>query len=433
MRNTIFAGLGVLVLAGVLSWFVFPDNALKAYLSPAVTADSGGAENSRAGGAGNGQNAGRKPGQKDQGARGSSRGGRGPRETLVVTRPVKVAVSGDRLTSIGDGEAAASVAVVPRDSGILTEVLVNSGDRVSQGDVLARLDSESEEIARDLSRRAVEDAAIAQKRIARLVRSNAGSQADLDQANNTLARAELTLRDADLKLSRRLITAPISGTVGIVRVSPGSRVTNATEIVTIDDRTKLLINFRVPEGFASRITVGQVAETTSFAVNGAQTGVVVGVGNRVDSNSRTLPVQAEIDNADDQLRPGMAFSVLLRFEGEQLPAVDPLAVQWDSTGSFVWKIVEDKAARVSIQIVQRNTDSVLVRAELADGDLIVTEGVMSLRNGGSVRTAGGGGAGNQKRDKPSGGKPSAESTSTPATDGKESPKAKPRKSQEDKT
>jgi len=165
-----------------------------------------------------------------------------------------------------------------------------------------------------------------------------------------------------------------------------------------------------------------------------QTGVVVGVGNRVDSNSRTLPVQAEIDNADDQLRPGMAFSVLLRFEGEQLPAVNPLAVQWDSTGSFVWKVVDGKAARVGIQIVQRNTDSVLVRAELADGDLVVTEGVMSLRNGASVKTAGGGGgAGNQNRAKPSGGKPSADSATTSAAEGNKSSTAKPGKSEEDKT
>jgi len=221
MRNTIFAGFGVLVLVGVVGWFVFPDNPLKTYLNQTAASDVGGSDNSRAGGAGNGQGAGRQTGQTAQGARGSARGGRGSRETLVVTAPVKIAVSGDRLTSIGDGEAAASVAVVPRDSGILTVVAVESGDRVSQGNVLAQLDSESEEIARDLSQRAVEDADIAQKRIARLVRSNAGSQADLDQANNTLARAELTLRDAELRLSRRLITAPISGTVGIVRVSPG--------------------------------------------------------------------------------------------------------------------------------------------------------------------------------------------------------------------
>lgn len=433
MRNTIFAGFATLLLVAVLGWFVFPDNPLKAYLNQTAAASSSASDKPRSAPGNNGQSTGRSAGQKGQAARGSSRGGRGPREALVVTRPVKVAVSGDRLTSIGDGEASASVAVVPRDSGILTQVVVKSGDRVNQGDLLARLDSESEEIARDLSRRAVEDATNAQRRIAKLVRSRAGSQADLDQVNNALARAELTLRDTELKLSRRLITAPISGTVGIVRVSPGGRVTTDTEIVTIDDRSKLLINFRVPESFASRIAVGQTAETTSFAVNGDQTGVVVGVGNRVDSNSRTLPVQAAIDNTADQLRPGMAFSVLLRFEGEQLPAVDPLAVQWDSTGSFVWKIADNKAARVGIQIVQRNTDSVLVRAKLAEGDQIVTEGVMSLRNGAAVRIAGSEGAGNQKRGKPSGGKPSANPPTAPAANAKALPKDKPGKSQEDKT
>ncbi len=422
MINKIFGGLGLLIVAGVIGWFVFPENPMKSWLgnSPGVAGDGtnerqvNGAQTQ--GGRSGGQNSDRVAGQADKG---QSKGGagqnssavrpsssgrrRGPREALVVTSPVRMAISGDRLTSIGDGEASASVTVLPRDTGLLTEVMIESGDQVRQGDLLARLDSESEEIARDLSQRGVEYATIAQQRIAKLVRSRAGSQADLDQANNALARARLELRDADLKLARRSIIAPISGTVGIISVTQGSRVATSTEIVTIDDRSKLLINFRVPERFASRIRVGQEVEATSFAVNGMQTGVVVGVGNRVDSNSRTLPVQAEIDNSNDQLRTGMAFSVTLRFKGEQFPAVDPLAVQWDSKGSFVWKVADQKSMRTDIQIVQRNTDSVLVQANLTEADQVVVEGVMSLRDGGAVRMAGGGG-GKKPPQQPANGK-----------------------------
>lgn len=422
MINKIFGGLGLLVVAGLIAWFFIPENPLKTWLgntsllaSNGANEQGGRAQGGQTGGQNNGQNNGsangqpagssqRRAGAQNAGSGRPSGRGRGPREALVVTRPVRMAISGDRLTSIGDGEASASVTIVPRDAGVLTEVVVKSGDQVSEGDLLARLDSETEEIARDLSQRGVEDATIAQQRIAKLVRSRAGSQADLDQANNALARAKLALRDAELKLTQRQITAPISGAVGIISVTRGSRVTTSTEIVTIDDRSRLLINFRVPERFASRIRVGQEVEATSFAVNGMQKGAVVGVGNRVDTNSRTLPVQAEIDNSNDQLRTGMAFSVTLRFKGEQFPAVDPLAVQWDSNGSFVWTVADQKAKRTDIRIVQRNTDSVLVQGKLTEADKVVVEGVMSLRNGGAVRIAGGDGGGKKPRQRTGDGK-----------------------------
>jgi hypothetical protein len=61
---------------------------------------------------------------------------------------------------------------------------------------------------------------------------------------------------------------------------------------------------------------------------------------------------------------GMSFEVSISFDGERWPSVDPLAVQWDSAGSYVWKIAEGKAERVDVAIIQRNSDSVLVKADL---------------------------------------------------------------------
>ena len=334
------------------------------------------------------------PGSGDGAARGGPSGGGGgrgggPREALVVTRTVEEGVTGDRLLALGDGEALASVAAVPRDGGVVEAVSVVSGARVSAGDALVRLDAEAETIARDLAARAVEEAESSRERQAALRRSRAGSQADLDAADNTLARARLELRDAALRLARRTVRAPIGGSVGIVEVEVGDRVAAESAIATIDDRSTLRVDFRVPERFAGRIELGQAIEATSFARPGrALAGEVSAIGGRVERDSRTLPVQALIDNADDALRPGMSFEIALRFPGETLPAVAPLAIQWDSTGAFVWKVEEGRAVRVPVRIVQRNPEAVLVAAELAAGDEVVVEGVLSLRDGAAVRIAG---------------------------------------------
>ena len=74
----------------------------------------------------------------------------------------------------------------------------------------------------------------------------------------------------------------------------------------------------------------------------------------------------------------------MTFPGETLLAVDPLSLQWSSDGAFVWTVRDGKAARVPVDIRQRNSDTVLVEAELTPGETIVIEGVQNLRPGSDV-------------------------------------------------
>jgi RND family efflux transporter MFP subunit len=113
-------------------------------------------------------------------------------------------------------------------------------------------------------------------------------------------------------------------------------------------------------------------------------GVVEAVDNRIDAASRTIRVRAKIPNPDDRLRAGMSFTVSMRFSGESYPAVDPLSVQWDSKGSYVWRVKDGKAERVAVKIVQRNPENVLVDGPLAEGEMIVSEGMQRVRPGATL-------------------------------------------------
>ena len=146
----------------------------------------------------------------------------------------------------------------------------------------------------------------------------------------------------------------------------------------------------MPERFANTVSVGQPVEAMSVARPGQVfSGVVEAVDNRIDAASRTLRLRARIDNSSDELRAGMSFSVSMKFPGDKYPAVDPVAVQWDSQGSFVWQVTDDKSHKVRVSIVQRNPDYVLVKGNLDNGDLIVTQGLQRVREGGPVRSEGG--------------------------------------------
>ncbi len=325
---------------------------------------------------------------KAEGDKGSvgHRGGFGGGPALVATRPVTIATVNDRLNAIGDGEAIRTVTVTPYATGNLTEVLVESGDRVKQGQVIARLDNDEQKIAADQARVALESAQQKLKRVENLRASV--SVAELQDAQTALKAAELALRNAELTLSRRDITAPYGGVVGIISVNPGDYVTTASAIARIDDRSEILVDYWVPERFATSVRVGGEVTATAVARPGETfTGTVQAVDNRIDQESRTLRVRARIENPDDLLRAGMSFQVTMRFAGDLYPSVDPLAVQWSADGSYIWRVKGENVERVPIHIVQRNPDKVLVRADLAEGDQVVTEGLQTLRPGGSVRTA----------------------------------------------
>jgi len=331
---------------------------------------------------------GQNQGQGQSRRNGGGNGGGGGRNaaTLVVTQAVVQGIVNDRLNAIGTGDAIRSVAVTPQATGTIREILIKSGDMVKQGQVLAKLDSEEQVIAQGQAQVAL-TSALEKSNLYHSIKSSV-SRMDVFDSEIAEQNARLQLQAAELNLTRRNIVAPIDGIVGIVPVNIGDNVTTSTPIVTLDDRTEILVDYWVPERFANTVSVGQGVEATSVARPGKVfSGVLEAVDNRIDPASRTLRLRGRIDNRSDELRAGMSFSVSMKFAGDRYPAVNPLSVQWDAQGSFVWRVTDNKSHKVRVTVVQRNPDYVLVNADLDDGDQIVTQGLQRVRENGAVRVA----------------------------------------------
>lgn len=321
------------------------------------------------------------------GGQGAGQGGRGPQGIVNVAQVTQQTIN-DRLSAIGTGRAVRSVEVRPFESGRMTEILVRSGAVVKRGDIIAKLDADAQEIAAERAEIALKDAEARLNRTRQLRQSNSASDVQVTDAELAADNARLVLREARLALSRRSVESPIDGIVGILPITDGNYVTSSSVIATVEDRSELLVDFWVPERFAG-IAVGAPLRAVSVARPGEYyNGEVSAVDNRVETESRTLQVQATILNDGDRLRPGMSFQVEMRFPGETFTAVDPLAVQWGADGAFVWAVQDGKAKRTPVRIIQRNTRNVLVEAELKPGDEVVTEGLHLAREGAPLNIAG---------------------------------------------
>ncbi len=300
----------------------------------------------------------------------------------VKVSPVQATVRADEVTAIGDGRALRSVTVRSDTVGKITDIALKAGNRVEEGAVMIRLENEAEAIALERAQITLDNAISEAERVKQLQRTGAVTEVRAREVELALRTAELGLRQAQFDLGQRRIIAPVSGWVGLIDIEVGDRVTAQEALISITDRSGILIDFRVPERVISGIKIGLPVKVMPLGLRDLSLqGEISAIDTVVDRASRTLRVQARVDNADDLLRVGMAFKVSLSFPGETLLSVDPLALQWSSDGAFVWVMRDGKAQPVNVTIRQRNSDQVLIEGMLTPGEQVVTEGVQNLRPG----------------------------------------------------
>ncbi|MDJ0909126.1 MAG: efflux RND transporter periplasmic adaptor subunit [Woeseiaceae bacterium] len=290
-----------------------------------------------------------------------------------------------RAEAVGTSRARLSAELYPAVSGEVVAVNFEPGQMVSAGDALIELDRRDEALAVELAELELADAERLLARYERSADSGAVLPTTLDTARTAAERARVELQRARVALEDRTIAAPFDGYVGDKGVDPGDRVTPSTLVTTVDDRRELYVSFTLPELFISELSVGQQVALETWSGNGdTVSGEIVDIGSRVDPATRTFTARARVPNDDDAMRPGMSFRVGVDVVGESYAVVPEVSVQWGTDGSFIWVVVDGKAVRTPVEIVQRRDGRVLIDGELAADSIIVVEGTQRMRDGVAV-------------------------------------------------
>lgn len=308
--------------------------------------------------------------------------GGAPRKIAVHARNVTLEETDTFVRAIGTGRSVRTTNLYPETTGRVTTIAYQAGDYVEAGQTVITLDKANEELAVKQAELELRDAIDQVDRYERLIKSQTISEVQLRDARTARDKAQLALEKAQLDLQKRKIVAPFSGTLGIVAVEVGDLVDASTRLTGLDDRNKILVEFVVPERFANEVSRGGAVELATDAVPGRQfKGTITALDNRVDATSRTLRLRAQVSNPEGLLKSGMAFSVRVLLEGESWTAIPPLALKWDQQGAYVWVARAQKAERVSVRIIERNSDSILVDGDLKVGEVVITEATRGLRPG----------------------------------------------------
>ncbi|WP_232372016.1 efflux RND transporter periplasmic adaptor subunit [Salinimonas iocasae] len=306
---------------------------------------------------------------------------------LVVLEEVAFKNETKNVEAVGTAEAIRSVTLYAAVSDEVTEVNFVPGQHVEKGKVLVKLDDRRQQVAVRRARLQLEDSLRTFKRLQESHERGAIAQSELDLARTDRDLAEVALAEAQADLDDRIIQAPFSGVVGLTDIEVGDRINEQTAITTIDDRSKLYVNFRAPEAALSVLMNNPKVTLEPWTNRNKDIRAEIAeVDSRISEDDRTMRARALLDNSKDRFRPGMSFRVNLSVDGNRFAAIPEAALLWGANGAYVWISENGKAKRIDVEVHQRLRGTILVSGSLEEGDLLISEGVQRLRNGQDVTT-----------------------------------------------
>src|SRR5215217_427487 len=303
--------------------------------------------------------------------------------------------------AVGTVRAYESITVTVKGSGIVEEISFQEGQKVKLGDVLLRLDSDERradiEQAKAETRRATalrDELKVRLDRAMALNRTGAGTGAQVEDLTaqvrtleSAIASADAKRKAAEARLDDLIIRAPFSGRLGTRSVSLGAYVSPGTRVTTLDDLTRIRLDFSVPENLLSHLKPGNLVRARSVAFGERVfDGKVSLIDPRVDPVTRSMRLTAEFPNADEALRPGMFMSVVLEVTAKDDATVVPEeAVVNEGLRQLVYVVgADNKIERRVISLGQRQGGRTEVTDGLKPGETIVIRGVQRVRPGAIV-------------------------------------------------
>jgi membrane fusion protein, multidrug efflux system len=313
--------------------------------------------------------------------------------------PVEVAVAKrtgipQSLAAIGTLSADQQVNVTTQIAGQVREIYFNSGQRVKKGDKLVQLDDapEQADLANFKAQAQLAEANL--ERTTTLLKSDFAARQTLDQNRTVLDQAKAQMMKTQAIIGQKLIQAPFDGVLGIRQINLGQYIGPGTNIVSLINLGTLHADFKLPEQAASKLVIDQEVDIGIDAAPGKTfKAKITAIEPRVSETTRTLSIQATLDNPGELLRPGMFADVAVVLPPKENAITVPVTAL-DATlyGSSVLvlepqgepggKIFKVKREPVTPGLYSGN--QVEIAKGLNGGETVVTSGQNKLQSGALV-------------------------------------------------
>ena len=328
-------------------------------------------------------------GAKGGGGSGTARGGRGggqkqPVEVTPISRRDLV----ESLRVVGSLAPNETATIRPEMSGLIRTIHFEEGRPVKKGDLLVKIDDSElrAQLAQTQAKHELAKLNLDRAENLRLTQSNTQADADRVRSEFTATQAEIEL--LKVRLARTEVRAPFDGVVEARTLSAGDYVNSQSIITTINDLSRLKVEFQVPERFISKVRRGTTFTVKSTsAINEADAnGEIYFVNSVIDRNTRSSEVKGLLTKSPPSVKAGMFAVIEIVLEVRKGALTVPEgAIFVDQRGPQLVTVADEKgekvAAFVPVKLGLRTKGFVEVSAlkgELLEKLSVVAAGVGSL-------------------------------------------------------
>lgn len=295
----------------------------------------------------------------------------------------------DRIDAVGTAVANEQVTLAAPVTERIIRLNFDDGGYVRQGQVIAVLQQAQQNAALREVQAREREAGQQLERVEALKDRGFATRSSYDTQVAAAAQARAQAQQVRAEIGERVIRAPFSGWVSLRNISVGAIAGQGTTIATISDLSVIKLDFTVPETMLNAIREGQAIEARSDAYpDRVFRGTIRTIDPVVDPNTRAVTVRALLPNPDRSLRPGMLLTVAVESAPRTGLSVPELAVIGDGDARFVYTLDDQRRARrTPVRTGVRSQGRVEIVSGLRPGQRVVTEGVVKLADGMTVRLA----------------------------------------------
>ena len=313
--------------------------------------------------------------------------------TRVKTEVVGMSASNGQQQYVGIVEEREATAVSFTGMGVVKRVLVNEGQAVSRGQLIAEMDDTQARNLLSGAEAQMNQANDALERYKMLHDNGSLPEVQWVEIQSKVAQAKSQYEVAKKNLADCRLTAPVSGIIGKKLVGAGETAMPSQAVVTILDISSVKVKVSIPEAEISGITASTASTISVEAAQKQVSGGKIEKGIQADALTHTYEVRINVQNGDRKLLPGMVANVSLtpalptslKLDGSNctLPVT---AVQKRADGTlFIWTVAEDSTAhRMTVTTNETQGNRIVISSGIENGQRVVTEGYQKLSEGTKV-------------------------------------------------
>lgn len=308
--------------------------------------------------------------------------------TEIIAYQVKSLTQSDTLQVLGTLRAFQSAQLSAPVSEQIQKIHIKDGQIVEKGKLLYEFhDLQQQALLKEAQLEVIETNR-QHKRLLDIKEKGSSlvTQAQIDEKQTAWQISLAKQKNIEVQITDRKIFAPFKGQLGFSDLSIGNRIEAGQTLISLDDYEVMKLDVLIPVRYLSEIYLNQTIQVQTEAYpDSSFKGVIMAIAPQLEAQSRMVQVRAHIDNREQKLKTNMMVKAQVDLADKQGLFVPNTAILMLGDHNFIFRLNPNEkggyqAEKVTVKVGQVDEELTEIKVGLAEGDIVVSQGVMRVKD-----------------------------------------------------